>query len=159
MSKPKEWKYLYKNHYDKILLPAAVNNHFKYFKLYVDWGSDINVQDFQGWTPLHCAAYSGNIEILKFLSEMDNIEIEAEDDERRTALLVAIETGNVLGNENATSTLLEVGSHLDRDLWDKLLILSADHDLIVFPRISMKQGLLSLKYKKEDKFSLHKVVK
>mmetsp|Transcript_24550 Transcript_24550/g.21789 ORF Transcript_24550/g.21789 Transcript_24550/m.21789 type:complete len:84 (+) Transcript_24550:790-1041(+) len=82
-----------------------------------------------------------------------------EDDEGRTSLLIAIETGNVLGNENPTSVLLEVGSQLDRDLWDKLLILSADHDLIVYPRIAMKQGLLSLKYKDEDKFSLHRVVK
>mmetsp|Transcript_24550 Transcript_24550/g.21788 ORF Transcript_24550/g.21788 Transcript_24550/m.21788 type:complete len:221 (+) Transcript_24550:61-723(+) len=49
----KEWKYLYKNQCDKILLPAAVNNHYEYFKLYVDWGSDVNIQDFQGWTALH----------------------------------------------------------------------------------------------------------
>lgn len=51
--RPKEWKYLYKNTYDKILLPAAVNNHYEYFKLHCDWGAEINIQDFQGWTPLH----------------------------------------------------------------------------------------------------------
>lgn len=51
--KPNEWKYLYKNVYDKILLPITINNHYEYFKLYTDWGSDINIQDFQGWTPLH----------------------------------------------------------------------------------------------------------
>jgi hypothetical protein len=51
--RPKEWKYLYKNLYDKILLPAAINHHYEYFKMYVDWGSEINIQDFQGWTPLH----------------------------------------------------------------------------------------------------------
>ena len=157
--KSKEWKYLYKNHSDKILLPAAVNNHYEYFKLYVDWGSDINIQDFQGWTPLHWAAYSGNIDILKFLTDKKETEVEIEDDERRTGLLVAIETGNVLGNENPTSILLEAGSQLDRDLWDKLLILSADHDLIVYPRIAMKQNILSLKYKNDEKFSLHRIIK
>lgn len=31
----KEWKYLYKNQFDKILFPAAINNHYEYFKLYV----------------------------------------------------------------------------------------------------------------------------
>jgi ankyrin repeat protein len=67
MYKTKDWKYLYKNPFDKILHPAAVNNHYEYVKLYVEWGSEINTQDFQGWTPLHCAAHSGNIEIIKFL--------------------------------------------------------------------------------------------
>lgn len=63
----KEWKNLYKVTYDKILFPAAINNHYEYFKLYVEWGSEINIKDFQGWTPLHCAAYSGNVDIIKFL--------------------------------------------------------------------------------------------
>jgi ankyrin repeat protein len=49
----KEWKHLYKNKYDKILMPAAVNNHFQVFKLHVEWGSELNIQDFQGWSPLH----------------------------------------------------------------------------------------------------------
>jgi len=73
--------------------------------------------------------------------------------------VVAIESGNVLGNENATSVLLEAGSELDRDIWDKLLMLAAEHDLIVYPRVALKQGLLSIRYKSEDQFSLHKVVK
>ena len=51
--RPKEWKYLYRNTYENILLPAAVNNHYEYFKLHLDWGAEINIQDFQGWTPLH----------------------------------------------------------------------------------------------------------
>jgi len=157
--KSKEWKYLYKNPYDKILLPIVVNNHPEHCKLHVGWGSDINKPDFQGWTSLHWAAYSGNIDILKYLLEINQIDIEAEDDEGRTPLLVAIETGNVLGNENATSVLLEYGAQLDKDLWDKLLILSVDHDLIVYPRIALKNGTLSLKFKGEERFSLHKVVK
>lgn len=61
-----------------------------------------------------------------------------EDDEHRTALLVAIESGNVLSNENATAVLLEAGAQLDLDIWEKLLILAADHDLIVYPRIALK---------------------
>jgi hypothetical protein len=90
---------------------------------------------------------------------MQNIDVEAEDDEHRTALVVSIESGNVLDNENATSILLEAGSHLDRDIWDKLLILAADHDLIVYPRIANKLGILSLRYKNDESFSLHKVIK
>lgn len=65
----------------------------------------------------------------------------------------------MLENENATSILLETGSQLDSDIWDKLLILSANHDLIVYPRIALKQGLLRLRYKNEENFSLHKVIK
>jgi hypothetical protein len=115
-----ESAYLYKNSYDKILHPTASNNHFDHFKLFVEWGAKINIKDFQGWTPLHCAAYSGNIEILKFLIENPHTELESEDDERRTPLIIAIESGNVLGNENAASILLEAGAELDPDIWDKL---------------------------------------
>lgn len=155
----KDWKYLYKETFEKILFPAAINNHFEYFKMFVEWGSEINIQDFQGWTPLHCAAYSGNVEIVKFLCDNPVTEIEVEDDERRTPLLVSIESGNVLGNENTTSILLESGTLLDSDIWDKLLLLSADQDLIVYPRIALKQGILRIKFKGDDKFSLHKVIK
>ena len=155
----KDWKYLYKETYDKILFPTAINNHFEYFKMFVEWGSEINVKDFQGWTPLHWAAYSGNIDIVKFLWDNPVTEIEVEDDERRTPLLVSIESGNVLGNENTSSVLLENGTLWDNDIWDKLLLLSADQDLIVYPRIAFKQGILKLKYRGDDRFSIHKVVK
>lgn len=43
-----------------------------------------------------------------------------------------------MSNENATAVLLEAGSQLDLDIWEKLLILAADHDLIVYPRIALK---------------------
>lgn len=157
--RPKDWKYLYKNSYDRILHPTAINNHYDNFKLYVEWGSEVNIRDFQGWTPLHCAAHSGNIDIVKFLCENPAAELETEDDEKRTPLLVAIESGNVLDNENAASVLLQAGAELDKDIWDKLLVLSADHDLIVYPRIAHKREILSLKFRDEDRFSIHKIVK
>ena len=55
--------------------------------------------------------------------------------------------------------MLENGTLWDNDIWDKLLLLSADQDLIVYPRIAFKQGILKLKYKGDDRFSIHKVVK
>lgn len=107
----KDWKYLYKEIFDRILFPAAINNHFEYFKMFVEWGAQINIQDFQGWTPLHCAAYSGNIEIVRFLCDNPVTEIEVEDDERRTPLLVSIQSGNIFGMENTTSVLLKAGKY------------------------------------------------
>ena len=153
------FEHLYKNSFDKILHPTAINGHFDQFKLFLEWGAEVNTKDFQGWTPLHCAAYSGNIEILKFLIGNPSTELESEDDERRTPLIIAIESGNVLGNDNATSILLEAGAELDPDIWDKLCLLAAEHDLMVYPRLAHKHGYLNIKYRNELTFSLYKVIK
>ncbi|VEN61604.1 unnamed protein product [Callosobruchus maculatus] len=33
------------------------------------WGCDVNAQDSDGWTPLHCAASCNNLAMVKFLVE------------------------------------------------------------------------------------------
>lgn len=35
----------------------------------VEYGCDVNAQDSDGWTPLHCAASCNNLEMVKFLVE------------------------------------------------------------------------------------------
>lgn len=35
----------------------------------VGYGCDVNAQDSDGWTPLHCAASCNNLEMVKFLVE------------------------------------------------------------------------------------------
>ena len=35
----------------------------------VEFGCDVNAQDSDGWTPLHCAASCNNLEMVKFLVE------------------------------------------------------------------------------------------
>ena len=34
------------------------------------FGCDVNAQDSDGWTPLHCAASCNNLEMVKFLVDM-----------------------------------------------------------------------------------------
>lgn len=35
----------------------------------MEYGCDVNAQDSDGWTPLHCAASCNNLEMVKFLVE------------------------------------------------------------------------------------------
>lgn len=35
----------------------------------VEFGCDVNAQDSDGWTPLHCAASCNNLAMVKFLVE------------------------------------------------------------------------------------------
>lgn len=43
---------------------------------------------------------------------------------------LAIEAGNVFGEENACTCLLERGIELEVDIWHKLLILALNYDII-----------------------------
>lgn len=40
-----------------------------YFRFLVEFGCDVNAQDSDGWTPLHCAASCNNLAMVKFLVE------------------------------------------------------------------------------------------
>jgi len=39
------------------------------FRFLVEFGCDVNAQDSDGWTPLHCAASCNNLSMVKFLVE------------------------------------------------------------------------------------------
>lgn len=39
------------------------------FRFLVKFGCDVNAQDSDGWTPLHCAASCNNLPMVKFLVE------------------------------------------------------------------------------------------
>lgn len=39
------------------------------FRFLVEFGCDVNAQDSDGWTPLHCAASCNNLAMVKFLVE------------------------------------------------------------------------------------------
>lgn len=48
------------------------NFHFNFkfpYRFLVEYGCDVNAQDSDGWTPLHCAASCNNLEMVKFLVE------------------------------------------------------------------------------------------
>lgn len=48
---------------------AVVAGHYDVAKFLIEAGCDINVQDSDGWTPLHCAASCDNLPLVKLLIE------------------------------------------------------------------------------------------
>ena len=58
------------NHLHKTaLLAASFQRHFDIVKYLVEKGANVNAQSFNGFTPLHDAAYVGNFQIVQFLVE------------------------------------------------------------------------------------------
>lgn len=141
-----------------VLHAAILNNRQDYMKEYVDRGMDINTKDFAEWTPLHCAAYTGNDKCMKYLLQRQYIYLHEKNDEGKTALQLAIEIGHVFGDENVCTSLLEKGTELEEDIWHKLLILALNHDIVAYPRLAHKAGVCLHNCKEETKISLHKAV-
>ena len=49
------------------LMVAAAFGHEDTVRVLIDRGADVNAQDLTGWTPLHAAAFKGNIQIVRLL--------------------------------------------------------------------------------------------
>ena len=51
----------------RALAVAAAQGHADIVEALLDAGADVNAADVTGWTPLHAAAYNGNLQIVKLL--------------------------------------------------------------------------------------------
>ena len=51
----------------RALVVAAAQGHADTVKALLDAGADVNAADVTGWTPLHAAAYNGDLRIVKLL--------------------------------------------------------------------------------------------
>jgi ankyrin repeat protein len=70
------------------LLCASGGLHFKdssTFRLLLERGADIDVQEEDGWTPLHVASRYGALEVMRLLLE-HGVDIEAKDKTGKTPL-------------------------------------------------------------------------
>lgn len=141
-----------------VLHASILNGHYEYMREYLERGADINTKDFSDWTPLHCAVHNGNTLFIKDLISRPYIFLNEKNDEGKTPIQLAIESGNVFGEENAVTCLLERGIELEEDLWHKLLILSLNYDIVSYPRLAHRAGLNLHNCNVETKISFHKAV-
>ena len=51
------------------LMVAAAFGHVDTVRALIDRGADVNAKDLTGWTPLHAAAFKGNMQIIRLLLE------------------------------------------------------------------------------------------
>ena len=65
---------------------AAIQSNVEIVRLLCDHGADVEARTNNGVGPLHLAVFNGHISIVKELIEERNAEVNARDDERRTAL-------------------------------------------------------------------------
>jgi len=71
----------------------------------VERGASLNVQDYEGWTPLHVAAHIGNSKYIKVLLRNGALT-DVQDYQGRIPLDVAIVNAHVDGEESPAALLL-----------------------------------------------------
>ncbi|KAF9999593.1 hypothetical protein BGZ80_003470 [Entomortierella chlamydospora] len=56
---------------------AASYNHLALCKFLVEMGADVNLTDMEGWTPMHCAAAEGHLNVFEFLVTEPDADLQA----------------------------------------------------------------------------------
>ncbi|KAF9192255.1 hypothetical protein BGZ51_006038 [Haplosporangium sp. Z 767] len=56
---------------------AASYNHLALCQFLVERGANVNLSDMEGWTPMHCAAAEGHLEVFEFLVKEPDADLQA----------------------------------------------------------------------------------
>ncbi|KAK3841929.1 MAG: hypothetical protein J3R72DRAFT_145823 [Linnemannia gamsii] len=56
---------------------AASYNHIALCRFLVQSGANVNLTDLEGWTPMHCAAAEGHLEVFEFLVKEKQADLQA----------------------------------------------------------------------------------
>ena len=86
------------------------------------------------------------------------IFINEKDASGKTPIELAVENGYILSEENVVLLLLERGAILRPDLWDQLLTLALNQDLVRYFEIAYKFGLSLSQPLHPVRVSLHKAI-
>ena len=97
--------------YGKPLVAALAGKHFQTAEILCRNGANPYTRGFGMYTPLHSAAYYGDLEVVQKLIEYD-ADVSAVDDQGRTPLYVASE-GRNLKDRSVLRLLLEHGADID----------------------------------------------
>jgi ankyrin repeat protein len=97
---------------------AAMVNNAAMFEALVSNKADLTIQDYDGKTPLHLVAEYGNIELLKLIPSITDVEfLSIQDSQGKTALHYAVESGN---RALVSELLLKVPDYINiKDKYDK----------------------------------------
>ena len=89
-------------------------------KTLIQYGADINARDIDGSTLLHFASRYSNQEIVEFLLKLNQISVNATNNDHATPLMLACTDGGRLDN---IKTLIQYGADINaRDINDKTLL-------------------------------------
>ena len=108
--------------YARPLVAALAGEHFQTADLLRHTGADLDVRGHLGTNPLHGAAYSGNLEVVRILIEYNPAYINARDEGGRTPLDWA-SRGHNFKDGSILRLLLEHGAVInmqDQDGWTPL---------------------------------------
>ncbi|CDW78552.1 UNKNOWN [Stylonychia lemnae] len=149
---------LYKEFQSRGYQASIFNNRFNVVVQYQQSGIDINIKNEMHWRPIHCAAYQGSILILKQLLKDPLLFLNERTKQNQTAIQISIEQGHIYTEENATLLLLERGAKLEKDLWDKLLVMAINNDLMTYFRLAFQKDINIHDPLNKEKPSLHKAI-